>query len=62
MRDDDCAQLTLFDLGVRPDTETSAERARRRNRERQRAWRRRHQFVAPLIESPTGATFTTCRA
>jgi hypothetical protein len=55
-------QDALFDLGQRPADETPDERLRRQNRERQTAWRRRHQFAPPLIESPTGLTFTTCSA
>ncbi len=51
-------ETNLFGDAIARD-ETSEERARRSNAERQRRFRRRHtQFFVPLIESPSGTTIT----
>ncbi len=63
-RDDQTPSLFGEPARPQPRDEPADERRRRQNGIRQMAWRRRHQFLAPLIEapdgpSPCGATYTT---
>ena len=56
MNDEQLRQAILFDeIGPPIRYEDRVERQRRLNAERQRRFRRRHQFLAPMSEPPTDA-------
>ena len=59
MRPDQHQPRLFDDDGPQVGPEPQEARLRRLNRQRQMAWRRRHQFAPPLIESPSGGTYQT---
>ncbi len=55
-RTNDLVDVDLFGAPIARDSASPEDRQRLRNRERQMAYRRRHMFAPPLIESPRGGT------